>query len=112
MGKVLQPSKNRRVEIPKGSGKTRRLGIPTIKDRVVQGALKLILEAIFEADFHTSSFVYRPNGQHPKRRIAWCMGWYKGSPESSMLILRATSTTCAIIGYFKSQPSEYKTPRF
>ena len=57
---TYKPSKNRRVEISKGGGKTRRLGIPTIKDRVVEGAVKLILEPIFEADFHESSFAYRP----------------------------------------------------
>jgi RNA-directed DNA polymerase len=45
------PTRNRRKEIPKGDGKMRVLGIPTIRDRVVQGALKLILEPIFEADF-------------------------------------------------------------
>ena len=60
LSRSYTPRKNRRVEIPKGNGKTRRLGIPTIKDRVVQGAVKLILEPIFEADFHPSSFAYRP----------------------------------------------------
>ena len=45
------PMRNRKKEIPKGNGKTRTLGIPTIRDRVVQGALKLILEPIVEADF-------------------------------------------------------------
>ncbi len=54
------PMKNRIKEIPKGNGKTRTLGIPSIRDRVVQGALKLILEPIFEADFQDGSYGYRP----------------------------------------------------
>jgi len=55
------PLRNRRVEIPKDDGKkVRVLGIPAIRDRVVQGALKLILEPIFEADFHDGSSGYRP----------------------------------------------------
>jgi len=54
------PQRNRRKEIPKGKDKVRVLGIPSIRDRVVQGALKLILEAIFEADFQEGSFGYRP----------------------------------------------------
>ena len=48
------------MDIPKGDGKRRRLSIPSIRDRVVQGALKLILEPIFEADFQPGSFGYRP----------------------------------------------------
>lgn len=57
---AYQPCRNRRCEIPKGVGKVRVLGIPTIRDRVVQGALKLILEPIFEADFQAGSYGYRP----------------------------------------------------
>jgi len=50
----------RKKEIPKDGGKVRVLSIPAIRDRVVQGALKLILEPIFEADFQSGSYGYRP----------------------------------------------------
>ena len=49
--RTYRPLRNRKQEIPKDGGKVRVLGIPAIRDRVVQGALKLILEPIFEADF-------------------------------------------------------------
>jgi len=59
------PSPVREKLIPKSPGSYRRLGIPTIADRVVQACLVLVLEPIFEADFHPSSYGFRP------RRRAW-----------------------------------------
>jgi len=58
--RTYRPLRNRRVEIPKDGGTVRVLGIPAIRDRVVQGALKLIVEPIFEADFCDGSYGYRP----------------------------------------------------
>jgi RNA-directed DNA polymerase len=57
---TYRPMPARKKEIPKDGGKVRILSIPAIRDRVVQGALKLILEPIFEADFQPGSFGYRP----------------------------------------------------
>jgi group II intron reverse transcriptase/maturase len=64
-----KPKPNRRVDLPKGNGKFRTLQIPCIRDRVVQGAVKLILEAIFEADFCSNSYGFRPQ-RSPHRALA------------------------------------------
>jgi RNA-directed DNA polymerase len=57
----FRPVEVRQVKIPKSNGKLRKLGIPTVTDRVVQASLKMVLEPIFEADFKPCSYGFRPN---------------------------------------------------
>ncbi len=80
VARTYQPMRARRKAIPKDGGtKVRVLGIPTIRDRVVQGALKLILEPIFEADFQPGSYGYRPkrSAQAAVERVAEAIASWK-----------------------------------
>jgi RNA-directed DNA polymerase len=72
VSETYRPMRNRIKAIPKDNDKVRVLGIPAIRDRVVGGALKLIIEPIFEADFQEGSYGYRPkrNPHEAVNRVA------------------------------------------
>ena len=107
VGRTYVPLPARKQEIPKDGGKVRVLSIPAIRDRVVQGALKLILEPIFEADFQPGSFGYRPNGQLMKRWTAWRERSFSTRHASSTSTCAAISTMSGMIGCWRKWPNAW-----
>lgn len=88
----FRPLPVRERMIPKAGGKLRRLGIATITDRVVQASLKLVLEPIFEADFHPCSYGFRP-GRRPHDAVAEV--WYLTTkPRSYEWIVEGDIKAC------------------
>ena len=87
--RTYRPLRVRKVGIPKEGGDIRTISIPAIRDRVVQGALKLILEPVFEADFQPGSFGYRPKRtpQDAIRRVSHAI--IQGKTEVIDLDLRS-----------------------
>jgi RNA-directed DNA polymerase len=88
----FRPVAVRQVKIPKTNGKLRKLGIPTIADRVVQASLKLVLEPIFEADFKSCSYGFRPNRRaHDAIAEIHCLA---SAPRNHEWVLEADVRAC------------------
>ncbi len=88
----FRPAEVRRVMIPKKSGKLRRLGVPTVADRVVQASLKAVLEPLFEADFQPCSYGFRPN-RRPYDAIAE-IHYFASEPRNYHWVLEADIEAC------------------
>jgi len=95
------PERKRVVEIPKEGNKVRKLSIPTIKDRVAEGAVKLILEPIFEADFKPGSCAYRPKRTASEAIERVTVAAIKGKTKVIDVDLRSYYDTIAHAELFK-----------